>query len=209
MVLEIQKRNSTGHELKSFTSFSSRGILLYRQNYQENDLIVDLLLEKHVRLSALVRGGQKSLKRFGGKLEPLKLLSMQLRAPKGVVSFDKLFSLEAADIVESFDEYRSGWNQLNEGLFYTEFFRDFFPKGDMESWMYEQALKTLVAGSHLCSDAGHDWRRVYVWFYFSKHEGLFSKFLTKQNMLNGFHFLKKVFSPIGFSILSKKSAEKF
>lgn len=188
MVLEIEKRNSTGHELRSFHSFASRGLLLFRQNYQENDLIVDLLLEKHFRISALVRGGQKSVKRFGGKLEPLKILNLQLRAPKGVVNFEKLFSLEAADIVESFDEYKLGWNELNEGLFYTEFFRDLFPRGDLESWMYEEAVKTLVAGNHLCSLDGNDWRRLYVWFYFSKRagfgvlgdKGLFSKVFLEE-----------------------------
>lgn len=171
MVFEIEKRNSASHELRSFESFSTEAILLFRQNYQENDLIVDLLLEKQLRLSALVRGGQKSLKRFGGKLEPLKLLRLQLRSPKGSVSFDKLFSLETADIVESYDEYRCGWNELNEGLFYIELFRDLFPKGDLESWMYNFAQQVLVAGRHLCSDSGADWRRLYVWFYFSKKMG--------------------------------------
>lgn len=171
MVFEVEKRNSASHELKSFESFASRGMLLYRQNYQESDLIVDLVLERGLRLSALVRGGQKSVKRFGGKLEPLKLLNFQLRAPKGLASFEKLFSLEATDVVEVFDDYKKTWSSLNEGLFYTEFFRDLFPRGELEPWMYENALKTVLAGNHLCAEEGQDWRRLYVWFYFSRRTG--------------------------------------
>ncbi|MEZ4813729.1 MAG: DNA repair protein RecO [Bdellovibrionota bacterium] len=188
MVFEIEKRSSTSHELKAFESFASRGILLFRQNYQENDLIVDLILERGLRLSALVRGGQKSIKRFGGKLEPLKLLNFQLRSPKGLSSFEKLFSLEATDVVEVFDEYKKTWNSLNEGLFYTEFFRDLFPRGDLEPWMYQNALKSLVAGNHLCLEAGEDWRRLYVWFYFSSQlgfgllgdKGLFARLFSEE-----------------------------
>lgn len=183
MVFEVEKRNSASHELKSFESFASRGMLLFRQNYQESDLIVDLVLERGLRLSALVRGGQKSVKRFGGKLEPLKLLNFQLRAPKSLPHFEKLFSLEATDVVEVFDDYKKTWSSLNEGLFYTEFFRDLFPKGELEPWMYEHSLKTVLAGNHLCLEEGEDWRRLYVWFYFSSRagygvlgdKGLFSK----------------------------------
>ncbi len=171
MVSEIEKRNSTSHELKAFESFRSRGLLLYRQNYQESDLIVDLLLDVGLRISALVRGGQKSIKRFGGKLEPLKVLNFQLRAPRGFVNYDKLFSLEAADVVESFDEYKNTWSSLSEGLFYTELFRDLSQKGEIEPWIYETALKVLIAGNHLSSDGASDWRRLYVWCYFSKQAG--------------------------------------
>lgn len=171
MVFEIEKRSSASHELTAFEAFSASGLILYRQPYQESDLILDLLLDRDLRLSALVRGGQKSIKRFGGKLEPLKLLNFQLRAPKGLVTFEKLFSVEAADVIEIFDEYKNNWNALTEGLFYTEFFRDLFPKGDLESWIYRDSLKVLVAGNHLANDPAGDWRRLYVWCYFSKELG--------------------------------------
>jgi hypothetical protein len=201
MVFEFEKRAASS-ELKAFESFRARGFLLFRQNYQENDLIVDLLLDRDLRISALVRGGQKSVKRFGGKLEPLKLLSFQLRSPRGLSNYDKLFSLEAADVVEDFESYRKSWNSLNEGLFYTEFFRDLSHKGEIEPWFFEAALKVIVAGNHLTTNEVADWRRLYVWLYFSKRSGfglLGSKALFASSLGERFEEWESIFSENLFS----------
>src|SRR4051812_44810990 len=101
-------------ELRAFDAINSKGFLLFKQPYQESDLIVDILLEQGIRISALVRGGQKSIKRFGGRLEALQLLQFQVRAPKAGYSFERLFSLEAVEVVEIFTGFRSSWQGLNE-----------------------------------------------------------------------------------------------
>jgi len=49
-------------------------LLLRRVEYGESDLVVTLLTEDMGRVSALARGARKSVKRFGGVLEPMHTL---------------------------------------------------------------------------------------------------------------------------------------
>ncbi len=49
-------------------------LLLRRVEYGESDLVVTLLTDSVGRVSALARGGRKSVKRFGGVIEPMHTL---------------------------------------------------------------------------------------------------------------------------------------
>src|SRR6187431_2415441 len=118
---------------RNFTSF---GIILAKQAYQENDIILDLLLDKNLRLSALARSAKKSIKRFGGGLEPLQFIQFSIRSNKEIYNFDQLFSLESAQAVELMDAYRQDWKLLRDGVFILELMRDVLPKGEQEPWVY-------------------------------------------------------------------------
>lgn len=177
-------------ELRAFDSISSKGFLLYKQPYQESDLIVDVIIEKGMRLSALARGGQKSVKRFGGRLEPLQLIQFQLRAPRGGFSYENLFSLEAVEVLEIYSGFRNSWQGLTEGLFYTELLRDLFMKGELESWVYPTSARIFSVANELAVDKEMAaWRKVYLWCYFASRLGFGS--LGERGLFNsliGDHF---------------------
>lgn len=52
----------------------AQALLLRRVEYGESDLVVTLLTDTIGRVSALARGARKSVKRFGGVLEPIHTL---------------------------------------------------------------------------------------------------------------------------------------
>ena len=56
----------------------SDALLLRRVDYGETDLVLTLLTEKLGKVSALARGARKSSRRFGGSLEPMHTLSVDL-----------------------------------------------------------------------------------------------------------------------------------
>jgi DNA repair protein RecO (recombination protein O) len=56
----------------------SDALLLRRVDYGEADLVLTLLTEKLGKVSALARGARKSARRFGGSLEPMHTLSVDL-----------------------------------------------------------------------------------------------------------------------------------
>jgi len=54
----------------------AHALLLRRVEYGESDLVVTLLTDAIGRVSALARGARKSVKRFGGVLEPMHTLQV-------------------------------------------------------------------------------------------------------------------------------------
>jgi DNA repair protein RecO (recombination protein O) len=69
-------------------------LLLRRVEYGEADLVLTLLTEKLGKVSALARGARRSSKRFGGALEPLHTLSLELDERPG----GELFTLLEAKL---------------------------------------------------------------------------------------------------------------
>lgn len=63
---------------KASTRLVSEALLLRRVEYGEADLVLTLFTEKLGKLSALARGGRKSTRRFGGALEPMHTLLVEL-----------------------------------------------------------------------------------------------------------------------------------
>jgi DNA repair protein RecO (recombination protein O) len=63
---------------KSSIRIASDALLLRRVEYGESDLVLTLLTPELGKLSALGRGARKSSKRFGGALEPMHTLRVEL-----------------------------------------------------------------------------------------------------------------------------------
>jgi DNA repair protein RecO (recombination protein O) len=63
---------------KASARIATEALLLRRIDYGESDLVVTLLTEKLGKVSALARGARKSMKRFGGSLEPMHTLALEL-----------------------------------------------------------------------------------------------------------------------------------
>lgn len=70
--------------MTSNTTFDARALLLGRITYGEADLIVHLFTDTVGKVSALARGARRSQKRFGGSLEPMHTLRVEIsETPRG------------------------------------------------------------------------------------------------------------------------------
>jgi DNA repair protein RecO (recombination protein O) len=64
-------------------SHQTRALVLQRVAYGESDWILQLFTEQIGRVSALARGARRSQRRFGGSLEPIHTLLLQLEERDG------------------------------------------------------------------------------------------------------------------------------
>jgi DNA repair protein RecO (recombination protein O) len=63
-------------------------LLLKRTDFRELDVIVTLFTAQYGKVQALARGARRSRKRFGGALEPIHTLDVELHEPKRGDFFD-------------------------------------------------------------------------------------------------------------------------
>jgi DNA repair protein RecO (recombination protein O) len=75
---------------KASARIATEALLLRRVEYGEADLVLTLLTEKLGKVSALARGARKSSKRFGGALEPMHTLAVELDERPGAELFTLL-----------------------------------------------------------------------------------------------------------------------
>ncbi|HEY6077937.1 MAG TPA: DNA repair protein RecO [Polyangiaceae bacterium] len=79
---------------KATAHHTTGALLLRRVEYGESDLVLTLLTRRLGKLSALARGARRSSKRFGGALEPMHSLLIELDERPGA----ELFTLTAAQL---------------------------------------------------------------------------------------------------------------
>lgn len=72
---------------KASARHSAEALLLRRVDYGESDLVLTLLTRELGKISALARGARKSSKRFGGALEPMHTLAVELDERPGAELF--------------------------------------------------------------------------------------------------------------------------
>jgi len=75
---------------KASARVATEALLLRRVEYGEADLVLTLLTQKLGKISALARGARKSSKRFGGALEPMHTLAVELDERPGAELFTLL-----------------------------------------------------------------------------------------------------------------------
>jgi DNA repair protein RecO (recombination protein O) len=75
---------------KASARVATEALLLRRVEYGEADLVLTLLTQKLGKVSALARGARKSQKRFGGALEPMHTLAVELDERPGAELFTLL-----------------------------------------------------------------------------------------------------------------------
>jgi len=75
---------------KASARIATEALLLRRVEYGEADLVLTLLTQKLGKVSALARGARKSNKRFGGVLEPMHTLAVELDERPGAELFTLL-----------------------------------------------------------------------------------------------------------------------
>jgi DNA repair protein RecO (recombination protein O) len=75
---------------KASARITTQALLLRRVEYGEADLVLTLLTQKLGKVSALARSARKSMKRFGGSLEPMHTLLIELDERPGAELFTLL-----------------------------------------------------------------------------------------------------------------------
>lgn len=94
----------------------AHALLLRRVEYGESDLVVTLLTDTIGRVSALARGARKSVKRFGGVLEPMHTLHIAYDDRSGaelVVLREAKLSRARPFLVTSLDRMQAAGQALN------------------------------------------------------------------------------------------------
>lgn len=80
---------------KASARLTTEALLLRRVEYGEADLVLTLLTQKLGKVSALARSARKSMKRFGGSIEPMHTLMLDLDERPGA----ELFTLVEAKLL--------------------------------------------------------------------------------------------------------------
>lgn len=100
------------------------GVVLRVTPVGESDLVVQLFTRDHGRVSAFARGARRSRKRFGGGLEPLVLLAIDLgRRRRGA----ELWSLDAIEAREDHRALASDPIVLGHAAYGLELVRELAP----------------------------------------------------------------------------------
>lgn len=114
-------------------------LVLRRTEYGEADLVVTLFTRRLGRVSALARAARKSQRRFGGHLEPLHTLSVQLDAAAGA----GLLRLVEARIVTPRPHLLENGRALDAAGKLTSWIRKATPENIPEPELWELAVSGL------------------------------------------------------------------
>jgi DNA repair protein RecO (recombination protein O) len=119
---------------------STDALLLRAVDYAESDRIVTLLTSRFGKASFIARGARRSKKRFGGALQPLHLLRVELSKGKG-----ELGSLLQAQITRSFPRILTDLGRMGAGFAATEWVRELLPEHEVELAVWEACSGLLAA----------------------------------------------------------------
>ncbi|AAR33908.1 DNA repair protein RecO [Geobacter sulfurreducens] len=98
-------------------------VVLATMDYRESDRIVTLFTLCHGKVRGLARGARKSMRRFGGALEPFARLSVELVVREG------LSSLRGVDIVTVYPRIRQDLAAIGHGGYAVELVDRLLPDG--------------------------------------------------------------------------------
>jgi len=154
-------------------------------------LLKFLSLEGH-RFTAIAKGAQRSRKRFGGLLEPLTHLKLQLFCPRQYKTGENasFFRLENAEKVFFPKELRKNYYALEAAFFVLKLTSDLLPQEahaspKIFSWL-DRSLKTLNYFSFIREDASfYLYLRLLAWSELSELLGysrIWPKEFTEQGL---------------------------
>jgi len=92
----------------------TKSLLVRCTNYGESDKIVTLISQDLGKVKGIAKGARRSIKRFGGCLEPFTLVNMVIRPQKGL-SF-----LEEAHVLKNFKTIKSDLSKIAYGSYMLE-----------------------------------------------------------------------------------------
>ncbi|WP_298431774.1 DNA repair protein RecO [Geobacter sp.] len=101
----------------------SEAIVLGAMDYRESDRIVTLFTLQHGKVRGVAKGAKRSMRRFGGALEPFARLGVELVVREG------LSSLRGADIVSLYPRIRADLLKIALAGYAVEISDRFLPDG--------------------------------------------------------------------------------
>jgi len=116
---------------------TSEALLLRSINYGEADKILVLLTEKFGKISGIAKGARKSLRRFGGRLEPFVHFRLRFRKKPG------LNLIEDCEVIEVFSTLRESVELFSWGSFILETTDALFPEDEPNKEAFSLLVRTL------------------------------------------------------------------
>jgi DNA repair protein RecO (recombination protein O) len=118
----------------------SQAFLLRSVDYADADRIVTLLTSSFGKLSCIARNARRSRKRFGGALEPLALLDVELRQGQG-----QLATLLSAHVARAFPRILAELPRMSAGFAALELLRELSAEHQPDPGVFATALELLGA----------------------------------------------------------------
>lgn len=125
---------------------TTRALILRSVDYRESDKVVTLLTERFGKRSALARAARASKRRFGGALQPLCVLEVQLQRGRG-----ELETLVSAQIKQPFTRTLGDLGRMSAGFAGLELVRELTGEHEPDPGLFALAvsfLAALDAGAH-------------------------------------------------------------
>lgn len=119
--------------------FQENAVVLRKMPYKEADVILSLFTKSTGKVSGLARSAKKSLKRFGGRLEPFVELSVSLKEGKG-----SMLIVEDVEAVRNFASFMENLELFTWGSYLLEYTDAVLPQQTPNHELYELLLGTLA-----------------------------------------------------------------
>lgn len=113
------------------SDFTGAAILLRRIDYGDADLILSFLTREAGKASAIAKSAKKSVKRFGGILEPFSLLHVVWKQGRGGLPI-----LQEAALRSAFFHIRSDIRKTAYASYWTELVHEYAEEGAPEESLY-------------------------------------------------------------------------
>lgn len=110
-----------------------RGFVLRAVDYGERDLVVTLYARETGKFSAIAKNAKASKRRFGGGLQPMRLLELHW-TEKPNRNLDRLDTIEVAD---DFEGIQSDFDRITVGSYATDLFRAVTVERDGEPQLFD------------------------------------------------------------------------
>lgn len=121
----------------------ARGIVLKKNPYGDDDLILHFLTEEGLRLSLFAAGGRKSLKRFGTSLDLFNELEIHYREKNS-----NLLSLDSADLITLMEGLRRSIPKFAAACYFTEVILAFLQEREASPNLFQSFLGFLEGLNH-------------------------------------------------------------
>lgn len=122
--------------------YRDSGVILRTYKLRESDRIVVVMTEQHGKVRAVARGVRKSSSKFGGRLEPLSHVLLQLNEGKD------LDSVSQAESIDHFRAVREDLDRMSAGIAMLEAVDQIAQDREPNTKLYQMlvgALRTLAA----------------------------------------------------------------
>ncbi|MEY4228162.1 MAG: repair protein RecO [Actinomycetota bacterium] len=119
-------------------SYRDEAVVLRTYKFGEADRVVVLLTRDHGKVRAVAKGVRKGKSRFGGRLEPLSTVDIQLHLGRS------LDTIQQVELVHTHTKLRTDFARLGQGLSMAEAIDTLTPDREPVEHLYELLSRALA-----------------------------------------------------------------